>query len=135
MEQKKCFRKLQMNIENGSIFTVPVIILHTRCIFQKRMQVAKQLFQEPQKQKNKNKNKNCSKSFLFYCGAFIVIFWMYIFPMRHWPLFFNQGLVLEGHFILTEKYWTFNWYLAKLILLVMLMIAPYITDFVTQITI
>ena len=63
-----------MNIENGSIFTVPVIILHIRYIFQKRMQVAKQLFQEPQKQKNKNKNKNCSKSFLFYCGAFIVVF-------------------------------------------------------------
>ena len=62
-----------MNIENGSIFTVPVIILHTRCILQKRMQVAKQLLQEPQKTK-KNKNKNCSKSFLFYCGAFIVVF-------------------------------------------------------------
>ena len=58
--QKNVFRKLQMNIENGSIYTVPVIILHTRCIFQKRMQVAKQLLQEPQKQK-KQKQKLLKK--------------------------------------------------------------------------
>ena len=90
-----------MNIENGSIFTVPVIILHTRCIFQKRMQVAKQLLQEPQKQK-KQKQK-LLKKFLILLRCLYCYLLNVHFSNETLTVIFQPRLSIRGSLYIDRK--------------------------------